>query len=157
MIPYKLHRVIDLPISKEKCWDFFSDPKNLKVITPDYMGFDIVEGGNCRMYQGQIIGYKVSPLIGVKVSWVTEITHVRENEFFVDEQRFGPYKFWHHKHFFKEIRGGMRCVDEIHYLPPVSLFAPLLNALIIKSKLKEIFDYRSEKLESLFGLIKNAD
>ena len=154
MIPYKLHRTIDLPIDRKACWEFFSDPKNLKIITPDYMGFDIVEGGDCRMYAGQIIGYKVSPLLGLKMSWVTEITHVKEDEFFVDEQRFGPYRLWHHKHYFKEIRGGMRCIDEVHYLPPLRLISPILNDLIIKNKLKEIFDYRTQKLVELFGEIK---
>ena len=148
---YKLQKVIDLPIDKKTCWDFFSDPMNLKIITPDYMGFHIIEGAANKMYQGQIISYKVSPILGFKLSWVTEITHVKESEFFVDEQRFGPYKFWHHKHFFSEIPGGMRCVDEIHYLPPLSLVSPILNSLLIKGKLNEIFQYRADKLKSLFG------
>jgi len=152
---FKLYRTIDLPISKEECWDFFSNPANLKTITPDYMGFDIIEGGDVKMFQGQIIAYKVSPILGVKLSWITEITHVRENEFFVDEQRFGPYKFWHHKHFFSEIKGGMRCVDEVHYLPPFSLFGSIINKLAVKNTLKEIFDYRSEKLRTLFGELES--
>ncbi|MCM8536604.1 MAG: SRPBCC family protein [Lentisphaeraceae bacterium] len=151
MIPYKLTRSIDLKIDKQTCWDFFSSPQNLKKITPDYMGFDIVEGGDCKMFQGQIIAYKVSPLLGIKSDWVTEITHVKDFDFFVDEQRFGPYKFWHHKHFFTEITGGMRCIDEIHYLPPFNLLAPVLNSLIIRKKLNEIFDYRTEILKKTFG------
>ena len=124
---------------KREMLGFLFRSENLKVITPDYMGFDIVEGGDCRMYQGQIIGYKVSPLIGVKVSWVTEITHVRENEFFVDEQRFGPYKFWHHKHFFKEIQGRHALRRRNPLFATSILFAPLLNALIIKNKLEGDF------------------
>ena len=148
---FKLYRAIDLSMSKKECWDFFSDPKNLKVITPDYMGFDIVEGGDTKMFAGQIIAYKVSPLLGLKLSWVTEITHVRENEFFVDEQRFGPYKFWHHKHFFTEIEGGMRCIDEVHYALPFSFISSLTNRLLIKAKLDEIFDYRSKVLSEKFG------
>ena len=103
------------------------------------------------MFEGQIIAYKVSPLMGLKITWVTEITHVRDNEFFVDEQRFGPYKFWHHKHFFSEIKGGMRCIDEVHYAPPFSLISSIINSLMIKDKLKEIFDYRTDKLKELFG------
>jgi ligand-binding SRPBCC domain-containing protein len=148
---YKLYRQIKLKTSKEECWDFFSSPENLKLITPDYMGFDIIEGGARKMFQGQIIAYKVSPLLNLKVKWVTEITHVREGEFFVDEQRFGPYKFWHHKHFFEAIPGGTLCTDEIHYIPPFSLIAPLINKLSIESKLKEIFDYRERVLIERFG------
>ena len=150
MIPYKLYRQQDLKMTKEECWDFFSSPQNLKKITPDYMGFDIVEGGGIKMFAGQIIAYKVSPVLGIKNDWVTEITHVRDGEFFVDEQRFGPYKFWHHKHFFEEIEGGMRCTDEIHYLPP-TILAPILNKLMIRPKLEEIFDYRTQILKEMFG------
>ena len=151
---FKLERQQDLAVSSKTCWDFFADPQNLKKITPDYMGFDIVEGGDSEMYAGQIIAYKVRPMLNFKVTWVTEITHVKEGEFFVDEQRFGPYKFWHHKHFFQSISGGTRCRDEIHYIPPVSLIAPLLNHFLIKDKLNEIFDYRAKFLEAKFGLVK---
>jgi ligand-binding SRPBCC domain-containing protein len=151
---FKLFRKIDLAISKDQCGDFFSDPKNLKKIIPSYMGFHIIEGGDVHMYEGQIIAYKVSPMQGLKLTWVTEITNVREGEFFVDEQRIGPYKFWHHKHFFSEIEGGMRCVDEVHYAPPFSLIAPLTNRLVITSKLKQIFDYRTEVLINTFGILE---
>ena len=151
---YKLQRSIDLKIDSGKCWDFFSSPQNLKVITPDYMGFDIIEGGESSMFEGQIIAYKVSPVFGIKWTWITEITHVRHEKFFVDEQRFGPYKFWHHKHFFEEIEGGMRCRDEVHYIPPVSITAGFMNKFFISGKLKEIFDYRTNKLRELFGEIK---
>jgi len=151
---FKLYREINLPISKQKCWDFFSSPKNLKTITPDYMGFDITEGGDSDMYEGQIISYKVSPLLGIKMSWVTEITHVKDYEYFVDEQRFGPYKLWHHKHFFTEIEGGMKCVDLVHYAPPLSLISSALNALVIRKKLNQIFDYRTKTLINLFGDLK---
>ena len=150
---YKLTRDIKLKVSKTECWDFFSKPENLKVITPDYMGFDIIEGGGTKMYQGQIIRYKVSPLLGLKINWTTEITHVREGEFFVDEQRFGPYKFWHHKHIFDEVEGGMRCRDEIHYLPPAGPLNPIIHKLSIAPKLKEIFDYRTQVLINTFGEI----
>ena len=156
MIPYRLYRSIDLKVSKTDCWDFFSNPKNLKKITPDYMGFDIVSGGDSVMYAGQLISYKVSPVLGIKNDWVTEITHVRDGDFFVDEQRFGPYKLWHHKHFFEEIDGGMRCVDEIHYLPPVSFLAPIINKFLIRPKLEEIFDYRTKVLKGLFGEVEGA-
>ena len=151
---FKLQRQQDLAVEGKACWDFFADPQNLKQITPDYMGFDIVEGGDCEMYEGQIIAYKVSPLLNLKVTWLTEITHVKQGKFFVDEQRFGPYKFWHHKHFFEEIPGGTRCRDEIHYLPPMTWLAGLIDHYLIKDKLNEIFDYRAKILEEKFGLMK---
>ena len=150
---FKLEREIDLKISKEDCCDFFSDPANLKLITPSYVGFDIVEGGDERMYVGQIIAYKVSPLLGLKMDWVTEITHVRDGEFFVDEQRFGPFKFWHHKHFLSEIKGGMKCVDIVHYAPPLSLISGIVNKLMIAPKLKQIFDFRTNFLANKFGVV----
>ena len=148
---FKLYRDQVLSIPLDQCWDFFSNPLNLKKITPDYMGFDIIEGGDCRMYAGQIIAYTVSPMFNFGVTWVTEITHVREGEFFVDEQRFGPYKFWHHKHFFEAVPGGTKCIDEIHYLPPMGPLATLINRFCIEKKLNEIFDYRRDYLRENFG------
>ena len=104
---YTFHRTQNLPITLEQAWDFFSDPKNLKTITPEYMGFDIIAGADRLMYPGQIIEYRVSPLLGIKTKWVTEITHVVPNEYFVDEQRFGPYTLWHHKHFSPQLKMGL--------------------------------------------------
>ena len=108
---FRLEKSINLPITIEECWEFFSNPKNLKIITPNYMGFDIIDLEDTKMYSGQIIKYNVTPLLGIKMRWVTEISHVKENSFFVDEQRFGPYKFWHHKHKFEIIDGGVKIVD----------------------------------------------
>ena len=109
---HTFHQTQNLPITLDKAWDFFSDPKNLKTITPEYMGFDIKGGADRRMYPGQIIEYRVSPLLGIKTKWVTEITHVIPNQYFVDEQRFGPYTLWHHKHFIKAIPGGVEMIEK---------------------------------------------
>ena len=92
----------ELSTTMEEAWIFLSDPKNLKRITPDYMGFDIISGAERKMFPGQIIQYRLTPILGIPFRWVTEITNVQEGEFFVDEQRFGPYTFWHHKHFIKK-------------------------------------------------------
>ena len=148
---YKLHKSQKLPISKAKAWEFLSDPANLKIITPDYMGFDIIDGADRKMYQGQVIQYIVTPVAGIKTKWVTEITHVKENDFFVDEQRFGPYKLWHHKHFIKEIEGGVEMEDIIHYKLPLGFLGQLVHPFLVKNKLEEIFTYRKQKLEELFG------
>jgi ligand-binding SRPBCC domain-containing protein len=104
------------------------------------------------MYPGQIIEYIVTPIVGIRTQWVTEITHIVEKEYFVDEQRIGPYKFWHHKHRFKPITGGVEIEDKIDYQLPFGLVGRLTHALIVKPKLDEIFSYRKDKLESLFGL-----
>jgi ligand-binding SRPBCC domain-containing protein len=148
---HSFHRIQQLPITIEAAWDFFSDPKNLKTITPDYMGFDIVAGADKRMYPGQIIEYRVSPLLGIKTTWVTEITHVVDQSYFVDEQRFGPYSLWHHKHFFTPIEGGVSMEDLIHYKAPLGAIGNLFTPLIITPKLEEIFNYRTQKLTELFG------
>ena len=148
---YTLHKRQNLPISIEKAWQFLADPKNLKVITPDYMGFDIKGGADREMYQGQIIEYIVTPLFGIKTKWVTEITHIKNKEYFVDEQRFGPYKLWHHKHFIKEIDGGVEMEDLLHYKLPMGKLGQLTHPFLVKPKLEEIFAYREKKLEELFG------
>jgi len=148
---YTLHAKQNLPISREQAWQFLSDPKNLKVITPDYMGFNIQSGADRTMYAGQIIEYIVTPILGIKNRWVTEITHVVDQEYFVDEQRFGPYALWHHKHFIKEIEGGVEMEDLLHYKLPFGYLGQLAHPFLVKPKLDEIFEYRKNKLVELFG------
>ena len=148
---YRLHKKQNLPITIEQAWDFLSSPKNLKTITPDYMGFNILSGADRPMFPGQIIQYIVTPVLGIKTKWVTEITHVRDKEYFVDEQRFGPYALWHHKHFIKEIEGGVEMEDIIDYKVPMGILGQLVHPILVKPKLEEIFSYRTKKLEELFG------
>ena len=151
---YNLQSKQKLPITVNKAWDFLSSPINLKTITPEYMGFNILSGADRKMYPGQIIQYIVTPLFGIKTKWVTEITHVQENKYFVDEQRFGPYALWHHKHFIRPIEGGVEMEDIIDYKIPFGLIGQLVHPIIIKPKLKEIFDYRHDKLIEIFGEFK---
>jgi len=140
--------------SLEDLWDFISSPKNLKTITPDYMGFDITSNDLPeKMYQGMIISYKVSPLLGIKTTWVTEITHVKDKVYFVDEQRVGPYKLWHHQHFLEETPDGILMTDIVSYEPPFGIIGQLANSIVIENKLKEIFDYRTKALKGLFKVI----
>ncbi len=148
---YTFHKKQNLPITVEQAWDFLSSPANLKTITPDYMGFNILSGADRPMYSGQIIQYIVTPVLGIKTKWVTEITHVKDNEYFVDEQRFGPYALWHHKHFIKEIDGGVEMEDIIDYKVPMGILGQLVHPILVKPKLEEIFNYRTKKLEELFG------
>ncbi len=151
---YTKQCIQNLPITIEQAWDFFSDPKNLKTITPDYMGFIIESGADRPMFPGQIIQYIVTPVMGIKTKWVTEITHVEHMKYFVDEQRFGPYSLWHHKHFLKEIPGGVAMEDIIDYKIPLGILGQMVHPFIVKPKLDEIFEYRRKKLIELFGEFK---
>lgn len=148
---YTLHKKQNLPISIEKAWDFLSDPNNLKTITPDYMGFQILSGADRPMYAGQIIQYIVTPVLGIKTKWVTEITQSVKHSYFVDEQRYGPYALWHHKHFIRPIEGGVEMEDVIDYKIPLGILGQLVHPILVKPKLEEIFHYRTKKLEELFG------
>ena len=148
---YTLHKKQNLPISVDQAWKFLSSPANLKTITPDYMGFNILSGADRPMFPGQIIQYIVTPVLGIKTKWVTEITHVKDKEYFVDEQRFGPYALWHHKHFIKAIDGGVEMEDIIDYKVPMGILGQLAHPILVKPKLEEIFSYRTKKLEELFG------
>ena len=152
---YSFYREQAVPVDLKTAWDFFSSPENLPKITPPHMGFEIT--GNLKpekMYAGQIISYIVKPLAGIPMRWVTEITHVRDHEFFVDEQRFGPYKFWHHQHHFREIPGGVLMTDIIHYAIPFGPLGSLANQLLVKKELEKIFSFRKKSLETLFGSMK---
>lgn len=147
MAIYTLQRKQFLPISLKEAWDFFSSPKNLQAITPSYMGFQILSGADKSMYPGQIIEYTVRPVLGIPMYWMTEITQVRDMEFFIDEQRSGPYKLWHHQHFFKEVEGGVEMEDIVHYQLPLSILGTCAHALFVKRQLASIFDYRYEVLD----------
>jgi len=151
---YQLNAKQGLPISKEEAWGFLSDPGNLKTITPEHMGFHILSGTERKMFPGQLIQYKVSPFPGYTTKWVTEITHVRHGEYFVDEQRFGPYALWHHKHFITEVPGGVVIEDIIDYKIPFGLLGQLAHPVLVKGQLQNIFAYREETLNALFGALK---
>jgi len=142
-----------LPISLEEAWEFFSSPANLQKITPEFMGFEITSGFRPgeKMYAGMIIAYIVKPVMNLPMEWVTEITHVNAPHFFVDEQRHGPYSFWHHQHFFKEIPGGVEMRDIVHYRVPGAFIGKIANDIYIKKQLQTIFSYRYQKLEAMFG------
>lgn len=148
---YTLNFKQKLPVTKQKAWRFLSDPANLEALTPESMGFDIISGGDKKMFPGQIVQYTITPIANIKLKWVTEITQVKEQEYFVDEQRFGPYAFWHHKHFIDEIENGIEMTDIVDYKLPLGLLGRAAHPFIVKPKLDEIFSYRRQKLESLFG------
>ncbi len=148
---YTFQRTQVIPTTLEKAWDFFSSPKNLKLITPDYLGFKITSDlGDQKMYAGQIINYVVKPVMNIPMRWTTEITQVIEGEYFIDHQVFGPYKLWHHQHFFKQLEGGIEMTDLIHYAIPLGWIGRIANGLMVEKKLKEIFDYRNQKIEEVF-------
>lgn len=141
-----------IPATIHQVWNFISSPQNLKKITPPHMGFDITSGDLPeKMHPGMIIRYKVSPIPGFKTTWVTEITHVREREFFVDEQRVGPYALWHHQHRIEAIEGGVLMTDIVSYKPPLGFLGAVANRLIIRHRLEDIFEYRTRALERIFG------
>ncbi len=149
---YSLKTVQQIPISLADAWNFFSNPDNLKEITPSNLGFNIISKhhGSC-MYQGQVIEYKVSPILGIPLYWMTEITHVADQQFFVDEQRFGPYSLWHHQHHFKAIEGGVEMTDIVHYKLPLWILGDIANTIMVRSQLRQIFDYRFTAVEQRFG------
>lgn len=150
---YSLKTVQQIPIAIDSAWDFFSNPANLSEITPDGIGFRIISHHHGeKMYAGQLIEYKVSPVLNIPMYWMTEITHVEDKSYFVDEQRYGPYSLWHHQHHFKAMAGGVEITDIIHYKLPFWFLGDIANALFVKRQLKKIFDYRFSKVEELFGV-----
>lgn len=139
-----------LPLSPEAAWAFFSDPANLQEITPPSLSFEITSEVPERMYAGLIVTYRIRALWSIPMTWVTEITHVEAPRYFVDEQRFGPYRFWHHQHHFRRVEGGVELTDIVHYSPP-GPGAPLVDRLVVGPRLREIFRYRREFLAERFG------
>lgn len=149
---YQFKTIQKLPANLNEVWDFISDPENLKKITPEHMGFLITsKTGEGKMHPGMIITYKVSPILGIKMNWMTEITHVQDFEFFIDEQRIGPYSLWHHQHKIEPIAGGVLMTDIVTYQPPFGILGAIANRLFIKTQIKQIFNFRTIALENKFG------
>jgi len=150
---YQFEQTQKINTSKEDLWKFISSPSNLKKITPNYMGFDITSKNSSeKMYEGMLISYVVKPILNIKTKWVTEITHINEGVFFIDEQRMGPYKLWHHQHFIEEIPGGVLMKDIVSYIPPFGFVGVIANKLFIKDKLNQIFAFRNQALEKKYGI-----
>jgi ligand-binding SRPBCC domain-containing protein len=156
MKTYVLKTEQAMPISLDMAWDFFSSPLNLAKITPNDMKFVVTSDytAETKMYAGMIITYKISPLLGIKMNWMTEITHVADKQYFVDEQRFGPYALWHHQHHFKEIKGGVLMSDILHYAIPYGPIGRLSNSIFVGNKVKQIFAFREKAIEKMFGVYK---
>ena len=149
---YSLKTVQTIPVGLDKAWDFFSNPANLQAITPQNLGFKIIsEHHGNEMYAGQVIEYTVKPVLNIPLYWMTEITHVADKKYFVDEQRFGPYSLWHHQHHFKETADGVEMTDIVHYKLPFWFLGDIANTLFVKNQLKEIFDFRYKVVEEMFG------
>ncbi len=141
-----------LPINLDEAWEFFSSPKNLNEITPEDMLFEIKSDViDKKMYPGMFIVYSIRPLMNIPMRWVTEITHVEEKKFFVDEQRVGPYNIWHHEHHFEEKDGGVLMTDILHYDVGKSILGWLASQLFVDKKVRNIFEYRSQILDKRFG------
>ncbi|WP_028979198.1 SRPBCC family protein [Sporocytophaga myxococcoides] len=148
---YTINRVQILPVKIEQAWDFFTSPHNLSKITPSSLNFKVLSKNEGPIHPGMIIRYKVHPILGIPLDWVTEITHVAHQHLFVDEQRFGPYAFWHHLHKFREVKEGVEMEDLVHYALPFGPIGSLAHALIVKKKVNEIFDFRAKILKEILG------
>lgn len=140
-----------LPLTLDQAWDFFATPKNLNLVTPDDLVFEIVSEVPDKMYEGLIITYRIKPMLNIPLKWVTEITHIRDKAFFVDEQRLGPYNIWHHEHHFKAVEGGVLMTDILHYDIGKWIFGWIAGILFVHKKVQEIFDFRYKALEKYFA------
>jgi ligand-binding SRPBCC domain-containing protein len=151
---YTLKTEQAIPVGLDEAWDFFSSPLNLAKITPKDMGFVVTSEytADTKIYPGMIITYKIAPLLGIKMNWMTEITHVKAGEYFVDEQRFGPYALWHHQHHFKTIKGGVLMNDILNYAIPYGVIGRLANTIFVSKQIDKIFEYRRKAIVELFGV-----
>ncbi len=149
---YSLRTVQTIPASIDIVWAFFSNPENLKDITPRHLRFKTISKYHGdKVYAGQIIEYKVSPVLGIPLYWMTEITHVDDKVLFVDEQRYGPYSMWHHQHHFRTVNGAVEMTDIVHYKIPFWLLGDIAHVLFVKTAIQKIFDYRFKVVEERFG------
>lgn len=147
---YTLRRTQVVALPLDGCWSFFSNPANLSRITPPQLGFRVRSELPGKIYPGLMIRYTVSPLLGIPMTWLTEITQVQKPHFFVDEQRVGPYRLWHHEHSFRAVGDTETEVsDLVHYVPPLGPFGAVVNALVIRRQLEAIFDFRAAQFAEI--------
>ena len=157
-LPTKVYRkswTTFIPRPLNEVWNFFSRPQNLNAVTPSDMHFEILtdlEG--VEMYEGMLINYRIRPLLNIPMKWCTEITHIKEKEYFIDEQRFGPYAMWHHEHHFKELEGGVEMRDLLHYAIPFGPLGRLANAVLVSRKVDQIFEFRKSAMGEIIEKIK---
>lgn len=146
-----------IPRPLDEVWNFFSRPENLNAITPEEVAFEILSDiKDTKMYEGMIVLYKVSPLLGIKMDWVTEITYIKDQIYFIDEQRFGPYALWHHEHHFEEHDGGTLMTDLLHYKVPYGIIGTIADAIFVNNKVEEIFAFRVKAVEKLFPEVQST-
>jgi ligand-binding SRPBCC domain-containing protein len=148
---FQINRRQRLPLSIEEAWTFFSNPRNLQKITPPSLRFEVLSDLPESIYPGLLITYRIRPFLGIPLKWITEITHVIEPHLFIDEQRFGPYRFWQHQHHFRQITGGVEVRDLVQYSLYGGPFASVIDMVTVRKQLTSIFDYRREYLEKTFG------
>tara|TARA_B110000444_G_scaffold244587_1_gene264189 strand:- start:563 stop:1060 length:498 start_codon:yes stop_codon:yes gene_type:complete len=133
-------------------WDFFKKPSNLNKLTPQDVHFKIKSGKSDDFYEGKIISYKIQPFKLIALNWVTEISHVKEGSYFIDNQVSGPYKMWHHEHRFKSNTDGTtEIIDKVKYKVPFYILGRLMHKILIKRKLLEIFTFRQKQINDLFN------
>lgn len=156
MAPHSLKMVQKIPAGIGEVWELFSSPGNILKLTPEYMALRIISGGGYPViFAGQIIAYTVKPLWGMPIHWVTEIKEVYPGKFFMDAQKKGPFRFWEHQHYFKEIDGGVEMTDRLRYQNPLGMLGKMANTLLVKKRLRQLFEYRYRQVETIFGTWKN--
>lgn len=155
---HSLKRIQVIPVSLEEAWDFFSSPLNLDIITPPDMNFRVRSEFKKadRVFAGMMIQYTVSPLFKIPLRWTTEITEVQHHHHFIDEQRKGPFAYWHHEHFFEEVNEGVKMTDRVSWRVPGWIFGDLINMLVVQKRVEAIFEFRKLKMQELFGTISPA-
>ncbi len=151
---HRLKRQQIVPSSLDEVWAYFATPANLNEMTPSNMHFEIIHGGDGEMFQGQLIEYRVQFMPMIKSRWLTEIAHVVERSYFVDDQRVGPYTFWYHEHTFEALKNGTQIQDQVTYQLPFGVIGDIVHALWVGPRLKSVFDFRQKIISELFGTSK---
>jgi ligand-binding SRPBCC domain-containing protein len=148
---HRIHRRQVIPISLTEAWTFFSNPENLSKITPPWLNLTVVSNIPSSMHSGMIISYRITPMVRVPTLWISEITHVNIPIYFVDEQRLGPFRFWHHQHLFKEVGRNVEIQDIVHYAMPLGTIGELVHAISVRKKVEAIFYFRQKALERILS------
>ncbi|MBM3785136.1 MAG: SRPBCC family protein [Acidobacteria bacterium] len=139
-----------VPKTVDQVFRVFENPRNLAIITPPWLNFEVLTPGPLEMRPGLEIDYKFRSM-GIPMRWRTRITEYEFGRYFVDEGIRSPYKLWRHLHEFIPTEDGTRVCDTVVYSLPLGPFGRIAHAVLVRRQLSEIFTYRQEKLKEHWG------
>ena len=148
-----------IPFPRERVFAFFADPANLPPLMPRWQRARIDRAELSDSFAGKgsllVISFRPIPLLPLRMKWEAYIAEFRWNDFFCDEQRKGPFRYFRHCHRVADAERdgvmGSLVSDAVEYELPFGFLGDLVNAVAIKRQVASLFAYRQKMLPGLLS------